>query len=158
MTIILGVDPGFKITGYGIIKYKNSKFYYIDSGCICIKNNDFYFRLKNIYISIYNLMLKFNPDCFVIEKIFVSLKNFDSVLKLGQARGVALIAGLNFDIPIFEYSSLQIKKSVTGFRFAKKLHVQHIVKILLNINTISSIDASDALAIAITHCNYNILR
>jgi len=154
MSIILGIDPGSRITGYGIIHKKKDKLIYISSGCINIKFKNFNNRLKIIYTGIVEIIDKFKPNYFAIEKVFF-YKNPDSVIKLCQARGVALVAAMNNDIKVFEYSSIIAKKTVTGTYFAKKNQIQFMVRKILKLSSNPQEDAADALAIAITHCHIN---
>ncbi|WP_395479743.1 crossover junction endodeoxyribonuclease RuvC [Candidatus Curculioniphilus buchneri] len=153
MTIILGIDPGSRITGYGILRQSENKLNYIDSGCIiCTKVNGLPNRLKLIYSGISQIITQFHPDCLAIEKIFVA-KNSDSALKLGQARGAAIVAAMNMDLSVFEYAACQIKQMVTGTGSAKKCQVQYMVRTLLKLPINLQEDAADALAITITHCH-----
>ncbi|QJC38739.1 crossover junction endodeoxyribonuclease RuvC [Enterobacteriaceae endosymbiont of Donacia fulgens] len=152
MTIILGIDPGSRITGYGLIKkLKNNKIIYIDSGCILtLKIKDFPTRLKIIYKNISKIIKKFKPDNFAIEQIFMS-KNADSALKLGHARSAAIISAVNHNLSVFEYSASKVKMIVAGIGNAKKKQVQDTVFMLLKLSFYPKKDAADALAIAITH-------
>lgn len=154
MSIILGIDPGSRITGYGIIHKKNDKLIYISSGCINIKFKNFHNRLKIIYAGIVEIINKFKPNYFAIEKVFVD-KNPDSALKLCQARGVAIVAAMNNNIPVFEYAASFAKQTVTGTGFAKKNQIQYMVRTMLKLSSNPQEDAADALAIAITHCHIN---
>lgn len=153
---ILGIDPGSRITGYGLIEInKSRKMNYIASGCIHLpKTPTLPPRLKIIFEAISVIVNKYRPDEFVIEDVFVQ-KNVASALKLGQARGAAICAGVVNNIPIFEYTARQIKKAVVGTGAADKDQVKHMVKALLGINTDLETDASDALAVAISHSTHN---
>ncbi|BBA85226.1 crossover junction endodeoxyribonuclease RuvC [endosymbiont of Sipalinus gigas] len=155
MSIILGIDPGYKITGYGIIKkYKNNLFH-IDNGSISLKNESNLFKvIKNIYIKISSIIVEFKPNYLVIEQIFVG-KNFNSIIKLSYAKSAAIIASSNYNIPVFEYNSNKTKKIITGINNAKKNEIQISVKKILNLPFYINKDESDALAIAITHCFIN---
>lgn len=150
MSIILGIDPGSRITGYGLIRENGTKLSYIASGCIKTGIDDMPGRLKIIYAGITQIIEQFNPDQFAIEKIFMA-KNADSAFKLGQARGVAIIAAVNLDLPVFEYAARQVKQTVVGSGAADKEQVQIMVKHLLKLDSSPQEDAADALAIAITH-------
>ncbi|MDQ1237319.1 MAG: crossover junction endodeoxyribonuclease RuvC [Wigglesworthia glossinidia] len=151
MTIILGVDPGSKITGYGLIKNYHNKITYVSSTSIILNKYIFNERLKNIYSYTKNIISEFNPKIFVIEKVFF-YKNASSALKLGQASCAAILAAINLNILIFEYTASKIKKIISGNGRSKKLKIKNrICKILdLSHNDIN-IDESDALAAAITH-------
>lgn len=154
MTIILGVDPGSRITGYGIIYQDGVYLQYLSSGCIRTKTVKFPNRLQLIYAGISQVINQFHPHCLAIEQVFMS-KNADSALKLGQARGVAIVAATNVSLPVFEYAATKIKYIVTGNGAANKIQVKHMVRILLKLVDDLEIDATDALAIAITHCHFN---
>lgn len=152
MTIILGIDPGSRITGYGLIQTLNKKIIFIDSGYIKIGLiQSFPLRLKLIYNKISKIIKKFNPTFFAIEKVFIS-KNPSSALKLGQAQGAAIVAAVNNNIPVFEYAARKVKFIVVGKGSAKKSQVKDTVCKLLKLvfNKIQN-DAADALSIAIAH-------
>ncbi len=159
MTIILGVDPGSRITGYGVIRQYGRQLTYLGSGCIRTAVDDLPSRLRLIYAGIKEVITQFQPDEFAIEQVFMA-RNADSALKLGQARGVAIVAAVNKGLPVFEYAARQVKQTVVGTGAAEKAQVQHMVKSLLNLSAHPQADAADALAIAITHShlNQNILR
>lgn len=159
MTIILGVDPGSRITGYGVIRQYGRQLEYLGSGCIRTAVDDLPSRLRLIYAGIKEVITQFHPDEFAIEQVFMA-RNADSALKLGQARGVAIVAAVNRGLPVFEYAARQVKQTVVGTGAAEKSQVQHMVKSLLKLSAHPQADAADALAIAITHChlNQNILR
>lgn len=152
MTVILGIDPGSRITGYGIVRQDGRKLSYLGSGCIRTKVNDLPGRLKLIYAGVSEIITQFQPDCLAIERVFMA-KNADSALKLGQARGVAIVAAINLDLPVFEYAARQVKQTVVGTGSAEKSQVQHMVRTLLTLSANPQADAADALAIAITHCH-----
>lgn len=154
MTIILGIDPGSKITGYGVIGHIQKKTTWIASGCMKIDALDFPTRLKFIYQGVKKIIFKYKPDFFAIEQIFIS-KNVNSGLKLSHARAAAIIAAVNNNLPVFEYASTQVKNTVVGYGNAKKNQVQFMVKSLLNLSISLKSDEADALAIAITHCHYH---
>ncbi|AHF76739.1 Holliday junction resolvase [Sodalis praecaptivus] len=152
MTVILGIDPGSRITGYGIVRQDGRKLSYLGSGCIRTKVDDLPGRLKLIYAGVSEIITQFQPDCLAIEQVFMA-KNADSALKLGQARGVAIVAAINLDLPVFEYAARQVKQTVVGTGSAEKGQVQHMVRSLLTLSANPQADAADALAIAITHCH-----
>ena len=151
--IILGIDPGSRITGYGIIDFSPLGYHYVASGCIRIKADYFPDRLKQIFDSVQQLTDQHQPQAMAIEQVFMH-KNADSALKLGQARGAAICAVQTADVPVFEYAARQVKQALVGKGNADKLQVQHMVKILLNCQGVLSIDASDALGLAICHAHY----
>lgn len=150
MALILGIDPGSRITGYGIIRQQGRQLSYVCSGCIHTGVDDLPTRLKLIYAGVSEIIAQFKPDCLAIEQVFMA-KNADSALKLGQARGVAILAGVNQGLPIFEYAARQVKQTVVGTGAAEKSQVQYMVRTLLKLSASPQADAADALAIAITH-------
>ncbi|MBK4775443.1 crossover junction endodeoxyribonuclease RuvC [Candidatus Pantoea edessiphila] len=150
MSIILGIDPGCRFTGYGIICQHNRKVSYVSSGCIFTNTTELSVSLKLIYTGLNEIITEFSPDCFAIEQIFMS-KNAYSALKLGQARGAAIVAAIKFNLPMFEYTANQVKKTIVGIGHAKKNQVQYMVRMLLKLSNHLSVDAADALAVAITH-------
>ncbi|MBX4181230.1 crossover junction endodeoxyribonuclease RuvC [Sodalis sp. CWE] len=151
MSIILGIDPGLHIIGYGILRQDQHKLVHVNSGSIRIKIGNLPTRLKSIYTNINKIIKEFRPNCLAIEQVFMA-KYSGAVLKLGQARGAIITAGTNLDLPIFEYAARQIKKTVVGNGAAKKNQIQNMVRILLTLSENPQEDAADALAIAITHC------
>ncbi|PSH38837.1 crossover junction endodeoxyribonuclease RuvC, partial [Yersinia pseudotuberculosis] len=109
-------------------------------------------RLKLIYAGVTEIITQFQPDFFAIEQVFMA-KNPDSALKLGQARGAAIVAAVNLNLPVSEYAARQVKQTVVGTGAAEKSQVQHMVRSLLKLPANPQADAADALAIAITHCH-----
>lgn len=154
MAIVLGIDPGSRITGYGLINKLNKKLTFIDSGFIKTNTIDFPTRLKLIYKEINKIINKFKPSFFAIEEVFIA-KNASSALKLGQAKGAAIVAAVNNNIPVFEYAAKKVKRIVAGTGNAEKKEVQYRVCNLLQLVIKLQPDAADALAIAITHCYLN---
>lgn len=152
MAIILGIDPGSRITGYGLINSVGNKLEYIDCGCIKTSRDSLPERLKIIYSEICQLIEEYSPQQAAIEEVFMG-KNAASALKLGQARGSAMVACLSQDLPVAEYSARKVKQAVVGAGGADKLQVQHMVKALLSISDTIAEDAADALAVAICHAN-----
>lgn len=152
MSIILGIDPGSRVTGYGVIRQEGHKLYYLGSGAIRTEVVDLPNRLKKIYAGVTEIILQFQPDMFAIEEVFMA-KNASSALKLGQARGVAIVAATNQDLPVFEYAARRVKQTVTGIGSAEKAQVQAMVTKLLHLSASPQADAADALAIAITHAH-----
>lgn len=149
MAIILGIDPGSRVTGYGVIQ-TGRRLTYLGSGCIRTASEDLSTRLKQIYAGVQEIILQFQPDFFAIEQVFMA-RNASSALKLGHARGVVMLAAANQEIPVFEYAARHVKQCLTGTGAAEKTQVQHMVKELLQLNGVPQADAADALAIAITH-------
>jgi crossover junction endodeoxyribonuclease RuvC len=153
MAIILGIDPGSRITGYGIVHETNDRIEYIDSGCIRTDTDgELKDRLLQIYNGICQLMDEYSPNEVAIEQIFMH-QNANAALKLGHARGVAMVAAASHRVPISEYSAREIKQSVVGYGAAEKAQVSHMVVQLLLLNKAPQKDAADALAIAICHCH-----
>ncbi|WP_394753243.1 crossover junction endodeoxyribonuclease RuvC [Crenothrix sp.] len=150
---ILGIDPGSRLTGYGVIEQTGNRYKYIASGCIRIEAEYFPDRLKQIFDGVAQLVQTYHPEQMAIEQVFMH-KNADSALKLGQARGAAICAVQFTNVPVFEYAARQIKQALVGKGSADKLQVQHMVKILLNIQGELQIDASDALGISLCHAHY----
>jgi crossover junction endodeoxyribonuclease RuvC len=151
--IVLGIDPALIKTGYGLVEMKNNTLTYIASGVIhtdtkmSIEN-----RLQNIFVEINKIIEKYKPDYFSIEETFIN-NNPTTSLKLGQARGVAILsAGIN-NLKVFEYKPNTIKKSVTGVGKATKDQIVMMIKCLLPLSNVKSEDEADALAIAICHVN-----
>ena len=153
MTIILGIDPGSRITGYGIIEELNRKIRYIDSGCIRTSEGALSQRLLQIYDGICLLMDRYYPEEVAIEAVFMH-KNASSALKLGHARGVAMVAAASHRVLVNEYSPREVKQSVTGYGAALKDQVSHMIVNLLMLNRKPQSDAADALAVAICHSNH----
>ena len=150
---ILGIDPGSRLTGYGIIEDSPQGYKYIASGSIRIKADYFPDRLKQIFKGLLEVVERYQPEQMAIEQVFMHI-NADSALKLGQARGAAICAVQAAGLPVFEYSAKQVKQAVVGKGNAAKTQVQHMVKILLNIQGEMQIDASDALGICICHAHH----
>lgn len=150
MAIILGVDPGSRITGYGIIQCVGRQQIYLGSGCIRTGNGPLPERLKIVFDGISEIIHQYHPDEFSIEKVFMA-KNADSALKLGQARGAAIVAASVANIPVSEYSPTQIKSAVVGTGRAEKSQVQHMITQILKLPKAPQADAADALAAAICH-------
>lgn len=152
MTIILGVDPGSRITGYGLIRSEGRCMEYLDSGCIRMGDKPLSERLQIIYAGLAELIATYRPEEFAIEQVFLA-RNADSALKLGQARGAAIVCAANAGLPVFEYSARQVKQAIVGKGSAEKAQVQHMVQALLNLSSKPQADAADALAIALSHIN-----
>jgi crossover junction endodeoxyribonuclease RuvC len=152
MALILGIDPGSRKTGFGIINAIGSKTEYVTSGVIRIPDVELPERLKIIFNSITQIINQYCPQEMAIEQVFMA-KNAASALKLGQARGAAIVAAVAQDLPVSEYEARKVKQSVVGNGAADKLQVQHMVKTLLRLPAIPQEDAADALAVALCHAN-----
>ncbi len=149
--IILGIDPGFAITGYGIIEKQGNKYKHIQHGAITTDAKlDFQERLKINHEELNKIIKKYNPDIFGIEELFFA-KNTKTAINVAQARGVIILTALQNNLKIYEYTPLQIKQALTGYGRADKNQIQQMVKTILCLNQIPKPDdAADALAIAIT--------
>ena len=152
MSIILGIDPGSVKTGFGIIENRKNAVHYVTSGVIKLSGSDFTSRLTEIYSGISEIVEEFTPKEVAIERVFLS-KNAASALKLGHARGAAIVACGSKDVDIFEYTTREIKQAVVGTGAADKTQVQRMVKELLRLSREPSEDAADALGVAICHVN-----
>ncbi|WP_129138347.1 crossover junction endodeoxyribonuclease RuvC [Modicisalibacter coralii] len=150
--IVLGIDPGSRITGYGVLDLGATRPAYVASGCIRIKADDLAQKLAQVYAGVAELIARYRPAEFAIEQVFMA-RNPDSALKLGQARGTAIVCAANHGLAVHEYAARQIKQAVTGTGAADKAQVQHMVTALLALDATPQADAADALAIALTHAN-----
>ncbi|UNM94937.1 crossover junction endodeoxyribonuclease RuvC [Ignatzschineria rhizosphaerae] len=149
--IILGIDPGSRITGYGVIDISGRKPQYVDSGCIRMKTDEpMANRLLTIFQGVDQLIGLYRPKVLSIEEVFLH-KNPQSALKLGQARGVAMCAAAMSNLVVHEYAATRIKQTIVGQGHAQKEQVQHMVQSLLKLNKKPQADAADALAAALTH-------
>ncbi len=150
---VLGIDPGSRITGYGIIDKEGNRLVHVDNGAIITDSHrDFPMRLQRIYRGLTEIIEQYRPDAVAVENIFFAT-NVQSALKLGQARGAAIVAGVNAGLPVFEYTALQVKQAVVGHGRADKQQVQKMLKALLNLPEVAQEDASDALATAVCHAH-----
>jgi len=149
---ILGVDPGLRVTGFGIIEKTGSKLHYVTSGCVRSGTGELAARLKTILDGLAEVIAANQPQQVAIEKVFVNV-NAQSTLALGQARGTAICAAVLAGLPVSEYTALQVKQSVVGKGHAGKDQVQHMVRRLLALPGDPSPDAADALACAICHAH-----
>ena len=152
--IVLGIDPGSRITGYGVVEKKRKGIISITGGEITAKGNEtLSIRLKKIHDNLIEIMRVFTPDAVALEDIFYG-KNVKSLIKLGHVRGVIILAASHSNIPVFEYTPLEVKKAVVGYGRAEKNQVQKMVKVILNLDKLPPVDTSDALAVAICHTNF----
>ena len=148
---ILGIDPGLRHTGFGLIEIVNTKPTYVQSGVIAtLSDESLPDRLKTILDGLTSIIVATKPQIACVEKVFVNI-NPQSTLLLGQARGAAITACVLHNLDVSEYTALQIKKAVVGYGHAEKLQVARMVKYLLNLNQVPKADAADALAIALAH-------
>ena len=151
-TRILGIDPGSRITGYGIVDSDGVSTHYVASGCIRIVAAEFGARLEQIYTDMRSLIEEYGPRQVAIEKVFVH-RNADSALKLGQARAAAICGTFDGSVELFEYAARQVKQAVVGRGGADKRQVQHMVKAILSLGETPTPDEADALAVAICHAH-----
>ncbi|GLS25442.1 crossover junction endodeoxyribonuclease RuvC [Marinibactrum halimedae] len=152
MALVLGIDPGSQKTGFGIINTLNGKNEYISSGVIRLPAGSLPERLKRIFSAVTEIIEEYHPEEMAIESVFMA-KNASSALKLGQARGAAIVAGVNLGLEVSEYEARKVKQSVVGSGAADKRQVQHMVKHLLRLSAMPQEDAADALAVALCHAN-----
>lgn len=148
---IIGVDPGSTVTGYGIVEQVNLKLSHVASGRVASPSRvPFHDRLRRIYTELEKVIALYEPEVMAIEDLFIA-RNIKSALKLGHARGVAILAGLNADLAIAEYSPLEVKKALVGYGRAHKVQVQAMVRTLLGLGEPPESNTADALAVAICH-------
>lgn len=152
--IILGIDPGYAIVGYGLIDYTNNHFTVLDYGAITTPAGmDFNRRLEIIHDELEQIILKFKPSCMAIEKLFYNT-NAKTVIDVAQARGVILFTAQKHGLDVSEYTPLQVKQSVVGYGRAEKKQVQEMMRIMLKLEKIPKPDdTADALAMAICHAH-----
>ncbi|MGI6584480.1 MAG: crossover junction endodeoxyribonuclease RuvC [Lutisporaceae bacterium] len=152
--LILGIDPGIAILGYGLVKYEASRFTVVDYGAITTDSGlNMSARLTIIYNGLVDIIERYGPDAFAIEELFFN-KNIKTALTVGHARGVAILAGSESGVQVYEYTPLQVKQAVVGYGRADKNQIQQMVKIILNLKEIPKPDdVADALAVAICHGN-----
>jgi len=152
--VILGIDPGYAIVGFGVVRYEGSRFSVLDYGAVTteakLPMNE---RLEMIYDRVSEIMRRFEPAALAIEKVFYN-SNAKTVIDVSQARGVLVLAAQKHGLGVFEYTPLQVKQSVVGYGRAEKKQVQEMIKILLNLEEIPKPDdAADALAMAVCHAH-----
>ena len=153
--LILGIDPGLQRTGFGVVQSEGARLAYVASGTIStteVARGDLPLRLKIIFDGVHEVVQRYGPTCAAIEIVFVNV-NPQSTLLLGQARGAAIAALVNKELPVAEYTALQMKKAVVGHGLASKAQVQEMVKRLLNLPGLPGKDAADALGLAIAHAH-----
>lgn len=152
--LILGIDPGIAILGFGLVKYETNRFTVIDYGAITTDSGiPMSSRLTIIYNKLIDIIEKYKPDAYAVEELFFN-KNIKTALTVGHARGVAVLAGSKSGVQVYEYTPLQVKQALVGYGRADKNQVQQMVKIILNLREIPKPDdVADALAVAICHGN-----
>lgn len=151
---ILGIDPGFAITGYSIIDYVGNKFKLIDSGAVTTPAGmSFPLRLSKIYTDLEQIIDTYQPEAISVEELFFN-NNAKTAINVAQARGVVLVIGCQKNIPTFEYTPLQVKQAVVGYGRADKVQVQKMVKTILKVDSLPKLDdITDSMAIAICHAH-----
>ncbi len=152
MTRVLGIDPGSRVTGYGLIESDGVRSRHLHSGCIRTTHGEFPQRLGEIYNGISALLDEWSPQEVAIEQVFVA-RNAASALKLGQARGAAISAIVVRGLPVFEYTPTAVKQGLVGSGRAEKEQVLHMIRMILGLQGSLSLDQSDALAIALCHAH-----
>jgi len=149
---ILGIDPGSRLTGFGVLDFCGDKPTYVASGTVSSMDGAFADRLRQIFDSVSGIVLEYRPDIVVIESVFMH-KNAGSALKLGHARSAAICATFQYDLEVFEYAPREIKQAVVGTGAATKEQIQHMVVSILKLGGTPAPDAADALAAALCHGN-----
>lgn len=147
---ILGIDPGSRLTGFGVLDFETDNATYVASGSINSIDGEFAVRLKTIFNAVTELVREYQPQVVAIESVFVH-RNPGSALKLGHARSAAICATFDFDVDVHEYAPREIKQAVVGTGAATKEQIQHMVKAMLDLRGDPSPDAADALATALCH-------
>ena len=150
---IIGIDPGSRCTGFGVIDSDGLRHNYVTSGHINIEGDELPERLGCIFNEISRIIEQWQPQTMGVEQVFVN-KNVDSALKLGQARGAAICAGINAQLDVGEYTPRAIKKAVVGNGSADKEQIQQMMKLLLKLDFVPQSDEADGLAIALCHANH----
>lgn len=150
---ILGIDPGSRHTGWGVIDSSGHKSQYVAHGCLSVGDGELSARLLQILQGLAAVIAEFGPQEIALEETFVNRANPQSALVLGQARGAAICAVAGAGLPLAEYAAAQVKMAIVGNGRADKTQVQHMVKVLLNLQAKLGADASDALAVALTHAH-----
>jgi crossover junction endodeoxyribonuclease RuvC len=154
---ILGIDPGSRLTGFGVLDFDGEQATYVASGTVKSLDGSFPDRLKQIFVSVGEIVEQYRPDVVAVESVFMA-KNAGSALKLGHARSAALCATFAFDVDVFEYAPREIKQAIVGTGAATKEQVQHMIMTLLQLEGAPSPDAADALATALCHGHQRRIR
>ena len=154
---ILGIDPGSRTTGFGILDFSGDDPTYVASGTVSSVDGAFPERLRQIFTAVGEIVAEYRPDVVAIESVFMH-KNAGSALKLGHARSAALCATFEFDVDVYEYAPRVIKQAIVGTGAATKQQVQHMVISLLKLDAAPTLDAADALAAALCHGHQHRIR
>lgn len=151
---ILGIDPGFAITGYGVINYTGNRFSVLDFGVVSTgADTGFPERLRILYEELDQIITRFKPDAVSVEELFFN-SNTKTAIKVGHGRGIAILAAARLGVSVYEYTPLQVKQAVAGYGRADKQQMQQMTKVLLGLSEIPRPDdAADALAVAICHAH-----
>jgi len=157
VTRVLGIDPGSRVTGYGVIETDGVRSRHLASGCIRTTAGDFPARLGEIFHGVREVLVEWQPQQVAVEQVFVS-RNAASALKLGQARGAAISAIVTLDLQVFEYTPAAVKQGLVGNGRAEKEQVQHMVRVILGMQGKMALDESDALAVALCHAHGHATR
>ena len=154
---ILGIDPGSRKTGFGVLDFTGDEPTYVASGVVNSADGSFPDRLRQIFDAVGEIVVEYRPDVVAVESVFMH-KNAGSALKLGHARSAALCATFGYDVDVFEYAPREIKQAIVGTGAATKQQVQHMVVSLLKLDSAPSLDAADALAAALCHGHQHRIR
>lgn len=152
MTLILGIDPGSRKCGYGLVAVAGTSLQYVASGVIRVETLAFADRLQAIFANLGEVIEEYSPTVAAIEEVFVG-KSMSSALKLGQARGVAMVACTSHQLPVHEYSARKVKLALVGTGVADKSQMQHMIRSLLKLSALPKEDAADALSVAVCHAH-----
>ena len=152
--IIIGIDPGYAIVGYGVIKYENSRFITLDYGAVTTPaKTQFNLRLETIYDGICEIAQRWKPQAMAVEELFFN-SNTKTAIDVAQARGVILLAAVKCSVPVFEYTPLQVKQAIVGYGRAEKHQVMEMTRMLLGLSKVPKPDdTADALAMAVCHAH-----
>ena len=149
---VLGIDPGSRVTGWGLVDSAGGTLRRLDGGCVKLSDDNLPIRLQRILVALGEVLTEWSPDVMAVEKVFVS-RNASSALVLGHARGAALCAAVQAGVPVAEYTAAEVKQAVVGRGRADKVQVQHMVRVLLGLAAAPAADEADALACAVCHVN-----
>ena len=157
--VVLGIDPGYALMGWGVVKSEGSKMQLVNYGCIETKAGvPMQNRLRTLQLGVRDLLAMYRPDDVAFEELFFA-RNVTTALMVGAARGAAIIAAAEYTENLYEYTPMQIKQAITGYGKADKKQIQQMVKLLLKLDEIPKPDdAADAIACAITHCQAGVAR
>lgn len=152
MSIILGIDPGSRVCGFGLINTSGGRLDYVTSGCIRMAEKPFPERLQTIFASMSEIIERYSPQEAAIEEVFLG-RNASSAIKLGQARGAAIVACTSHELEVSEYAARKVKQALVGTGKADKTQMQHMIVSLLGLSATPQADAADALSVAICHAH-----